>query len=354
MAIQNIIRKAEQEFPPALKQELDPVAIAELSLLSGYINTVDSNLASTGSTLQTNINNLSGYINSTDSNIVFTTGNQTISGTKTFINNTNFSGTLNFNTANTGEVLDGQMNWNNDYGTLQIGMNNGEVINPVGFKSFYRVKAAENIRKGKVVMTLGGVGNSEYILAREAQNIGISGQLIMGVSAEEILANNYGDVTAFGPVRGVNTSSYPVDSILYFDTASTGEFTNIPPQAPNPRIIVALNTTSTNNGIVFVRVGSDISNLYTNDNPSGFITNQDVVFTTGTQTISGDKTFQANEYNFDGASISIYGGGSFEVNASVETKGIPKDLGGVSGIQVMTTGAYNSGIPLSGVVYILI
>ena len=45
------------------------------------------NLASTGSTLQTNINNLSGYINSTGSNIVFTTGNQTISGDKIFKNN---------------------------------------------------------------------------------------------------------------------------------------------------------------------------------------------------------------------------------------------------------------------------
>jgi hypothetical protein len=49
-----------------------------------------TNLASTGSTLQTNINNLSGYINSSSSNIVFTTGNQTISGTKTFIQDTTF------------------------------------------------------------------------------------------------------------------------------------------------------------------------------------------------------------------------------------------------------------------------
>jgi hypothetical protein len=47
-----------------------------------YATTV--NLASTGSTLQTNINNLSGYINSSGSNILFTTGNQTISGNKTF------------------------------------------------------------------------------------------------------------------------------------------------------------------------------------------------------------------------------------------------------------------------------
>jgi hypothetical protein len=170
------------------------------------------------------------------------------------------SGFYNFDITNTGEPVEGQMSWHPDYGTVEIGMNN-DVINPVGFKSFYRVKAAENIRKGKVVMALGGVGNSEYILAREAQNIGNSGQLIMGVSAEEILANNYGDVVAFGAVRGVDTSSYPVDSILYFNTASTGEFTNILPQDPNPKIIVALNTTSNNNGIIFVRVGPDTSNF---------------------------------------------------------------------------------------------
>jgi hypothetical protein len=49
-----------------------------------------TNLASTGSTLDTKINSLSGYINSSSSNIVFTTGNQTISGTKTFIQDTTF------------------------------------------------------------------------------------------------------------------------------------------------------------------------------------------------------------------------------------------------------------------------
>jgi len=38
MAIKNIIQKAEQEFPPAIKQELDPLARPELALLSGYVN----------------------------------------------------------------------------------------------------------------------------------------------------------------------------------------------------------------------------------------------------------------------------------------------------------------------------
>ena len=45
---------------------------------------LNGDLVATGSNLNTRINNLSGYINSTSSNIVFTTGNQTINGLKTF------------------------------------------------------------------------------------------------------------------------------------------------------------------------------------------------------------------------------------------------------------------------------
>ena len=54
------------------------------STLQTNIDTVATNLASTGSTLNTRINSVSGYINSTNSNIIFTTGIQTIGGYKWF------------------------------------------------------------------------------------------------------------------------------------------------------------------------------------------------------------------------------------------------------------------------------
>lgn len=60
-------------------------------VLSGEAATPE-NLATTGSTLNTRINSLSGYINSPVSNIVFTTGNQEISGDKTFFGTMLFSG----------------------------------------------------------------------------------------------------------------------------------------------------------------------------------------------------------------------------------------------------------------------
>lgn len=192
--------------------------------------------------------------------VVYNTGNQIISGNKSFYNETyfqsgvNLSGKLIFNTGFSPPVLDGEMTWNSEYNTVQIGMNGGDVVCPIGFKSFYRVKANQVIRKGKVIMSVGTVGNSEFILAQEAANIGLSGELIMGVSSEDIAQGQFGDVVSFGPVKGVNTSSFTSGDILYFDAAATGEFTNIPPAAPNAKVIVALNLHPANNGTVFVRV----------------------------------------------------------------------------------------------------
>ncbi len=215
-----------------------------------------------GSILSASFTDSGGSGSAPVENVVYTTGNQNISGEKRFYNETFFesgvhlSGKLTFNTGFLPEVLDGEVSWNNEYGTVQIGMNNGDVINPIGFKNFYRVKANANIAKGKVVMAVGAVGNSEFILAQEAANIGPSGELIMGVAAEAITAGNFGDVTSFGAVKGVDTSSFASGAILYFDTASTGGFTQVPPEAPNAKVTVALNVNPSANGTVFVRVSA--------------------------------------------------------------------------------------------------
>lgn len=86
---------------------------------------------------------------------------------------------------------------------------------------------------------------------------------------------------------------------------------------------------------------------YPRTNPSGFITSA------GNNIISGDNTFYGDQYLFSGTDVLFSGAGSFQIDNSVSTKGVVKDLGGVSGIRVMTTGEYNSITPLSGVVYIL-
>jgi hypothetical protein len=209
-------------------------------------------------------NNPSGFISTQEAEFRFVnvTGNESVSGQKRFFDNIFFesgidiTGFINFYLNQQTSPLEGQVGWHPDYGTVQIGMNGGDVINPVGFKNFYRVKASEAIRKGKVVMAAGSVGNSEFILAKEAHGIGPSGELIMGVASEDISQNEFGDVVAFGAVKGINTSSYPVDSILYYDPAVTGGLTPQIPEAPNAKVIVGLNTSQANNGTVFVRVSA--------------------------------------------------------------------------------------------------
>lgn len=229
---------------------------------SGFITGVDLSAYVTGDVVRPSETGQFVTVDVADSRYVNVTGSELISGEKRFYNETFFesgirvSGTFTFNTGFSPQILDGEASWNNEYGTVQIGMNNGDVVNPIGFKNFYRVKANSNIAKGKVVMAVGAVGNSEFILAQEAANIGSSGELIMGVAAEAISAGNFGDIVSFGAVKGVDTSSFTSGSILYFDASSTGGFTNVPPTAPNAKVITAINVDASVNGTVFVRVSA--------------------------------------------------------------------------------------------------
>jgi conjugal transfer/entry exclusion protein len=86
--------------------------VNSINSLSGTLTSTYAtitNLASTGSTLNTKIDNLSGHINSTNSNIVFTTGNQIISGTKTF----NSGVVINVQPTGTNPALNITGTWNN-------------------------------------------------------------------------------------------------------------------------------------------------------------------------------------------------------------------------------------------------
>ena len=77
----------------------------KINSLSGYVNSQDNIFSgqtfNTGSRLDNKINSLSGYVDSKSitlpSTIVYTTGDQIISGNKTFLNNIAVSGTGNFN-----------------------------------------------------------------------------------------------------------------------------------------------------------------------------------------------------------------------------------------------------------------
>ena len=220
----------------------------KINTLSGYItgtnSTFTTNLASTGSTLNTKINNLSGYINSSSSNIVFTTGNQTISGIKSFAQDTTF-----------GDSAQGDF--------LVISGNNFTVYGSGNFTSGLFVN-------GNAVLT--GVNLSSYATTA---NLASTGSTLS---------------SSINSLSGTLTSTYATISNL----ASTGSTLN--------SNINSLSGTLTSNYATITNLANTGSTLQTNiNNLSGYInsSSSNIVFTTGDQTISGNKTFIGN-HNISG------------------------------------------------------
>jgi hypothetical protein len=201
-------------------------------------STLATNLTNTGSTLQTNINNLSGYINSSSSNIVFTTGNQTISGTKTFANNLEVQGTGIFNALDLSNISDFSFS--------------GVTINLINST----VQSSGQIYiSGNPVLT--GVNLSSYATITNLASTGSTLSTNLASTGSTLqtnindLSNTYATIT--------NLAS--TGSTLVTNLASTGS---------------TLNTKINNLSGYFNSTGSNI------------------VFTTGNQTISGDKIFKNN------------------------------------------------------------
>jgi hypothetical protein len=155
-------------------------------------------------------------------------------------------------------VAEGQIAWNEQYSTLDIGMNGGGVIQHTGFHSYYRIKASAAISKGQLIMFTGAVGASGVLTGAPATGL-TNGLFVMGVAAADIANNGFGEVTAFGLVRGFNTTggaeNWQQGDILYYNPAVTGGLTKNPPAPPIPRVVVAsvINPAPGGSGSVFVR-----------------------------------------------------------------------------------------------------
>ena len=220
---------------------------SKINSLSGYVTgtdaTLTTNLASTGSTLNIRINNLSGYINSSASNIVFTTGNQIISGIKTFAENTTFGDT-------------GQGDF------LVISGNNFTVYGSGNFTSGLFVN-------GNAVLT--GVDLSSYAtlvnLASTGSTLDTKINSLSGYSASAANLTSTGITlisNLFNTGSNLNTK---IDNLSGYVTGSTGTFASI------------INLTST---------GSTL-NLKINS-LSGYVTGADATFATITNLASTGST----------------------------------------------------------------
>ena len=159
-----------------------------------------------------------------------------------------------------------RMQWNEDDGTIDVGLN-ADVVLQVGQEMQFYAKNTSGgaIDNGSPVMFTGTLGASGKLTFSKAVADGsITSLYMMGVATEDIPNNGFGYITSFGKVRGFNTSGAPYSEtwadgdIIYFSPTVAGGWTNVLPAAPNLDLPVAVVLTAATggSGSIFVRMNT--------------------------------------------------------------------------------------------------
>lgn len=158
-------------------------------------------------------------------------------------------------------ISTGEMAWNPDEGTLDIGLNNGSVLQ-VGQENNRLVRNAtgSTILNGTVVMFDGTVGNSGRVKVKPYTGVKGTEMYIYGITTQDILSGSDGYMTIEGKVRNINTTGSSVGEtwldgqVLYAKPNDSGRLTNIEPTDTEIKIEIATIINAHTNGTLEVRV----------------------------------------------------------------------------------------------------
>jgi len=166
---------------------------------------------------------------------------------------------VDYNLASTSENAEGRLKWDSDFGTLSIGLINGNVELPIGQKNgaYVKNKSGANIGKGKAVQFAGAQGGK--IEVEKAVSDGtVPSKYMFGITAEAIDDDEFGFVVTEGYIRGINTSGLQVGDLLYFDPNTPGNLTATEPPTNAFNIpIAAVTFVNANAGVIYVRMNME-------------------------------------------------------------------------------------------------
>jgi len=171
---------------------------------------------------------------------------------------------ISFNTTAATMPTTGQVRWVTDDGTLDVGLFNGAVLK-VGQEMLFYAKntSGSSIPIGTPVMFTGVVGGSGQLTFGLAVADGtVPAEYMMGVTKTAIANNNFGYVSSFGPLRGLDTTGTPYGEtwangdLLYFSATTPGGWTKVEPVAPAIDVPVAVVTNAGpgGSGSIFIRM----------------------------------------------------------------------------------------------------
>ncbi|MCK4259872.1 MAG: hypothetical protein KAX49_12900, partial [Halanaerobiales bacterium] len=150
-------------------------------------------------------------------------------------------GYIQFDTDFTDGFNEGRLQWNNDCGTLEFGLPGGNVNLQIGQELLIRAKntSGETITNGSPVYISGADGAKPTIGLASATNHIIANATI-AVATEDITSQQFGYVTVFGLVRGMDTSFAVADGGPAFLSATTGELSGTLPEQPNSQVFIGV------------------------------------------------------------------------------------------------------------------
>lgn len=166
-----------------------------------------------------------------------------------------------FDTTNVTVPSAGQMAWNIDEATVDIGLNGG--VLQVGQEQLVRVRnnTGSTIVNGTAVMATGTLGASGRITVAPANINGSSYKYMLGVVTESIAEGSDGFCTVFGKVRGIQTNganygeTWVDGDVIYVKDSDGGALTKVVPTGTQVKLPIAIVIKAHGtNGTLFIRV----------------------------------------------------------------------------------------------------
>lgn len=156
----------------------------------------------------------------------------------------------------TGSEAIGKRFWNQAKGTTTLITSANTALDD-GLEVRYYVKASGDITNGQIVQFAGQQGDHILVKVAVPAEIIANPMLLMGLATEDIANGTFGNVTKFGEVT-MNTTGWSAEDLLWWDN-STGQLTNVEPNAPDRRILVAVvqkeeSAAPAADGVVLIRI----------------------------------------------------------------------------------------------------
>ena len=158
-------------------------------------------------------------------------------------------------------VSTGEVSWNPNEGTLDVGLINGSVLQ-IGQENIRLVRndTGVTITNGTVCMYAGTIGSSGRVKVTPYTGVKGTEMYVYGVATQDITNGSDGYVTIEGKVRGIDTTGSSVGEtwvdgdVLYAKPNDNGALTKIMPSSNEIKVEVASVIKAHSNGTLEVRV----------------------------------------------------------------------------------------------------